>query len=56
MIDLVRPQSDKSFIKKSKDAAAHACDFNRILSRSTLIKLNKYLNDKDLKSTSLMKK
>ena len=44
-IDLVNLQSDKSFIKKSKDAIAQACDFNHILSQSTLIKLNKYLND-----------
>ena len=40
MIDLVSPQSDKSFIK-----SLIACDFNRILSQSMLIKLNKYLND-----------
>ena len=32
MIDLVSLQSYKSFIKKSKDTAAHTCDFNHILS------------------------
>ena len=31
MVDLVTLQSDKSFIKKSKDAVAQACDFNCIL-------------------------
>ena len=45
VIDLMNLQGDKSFTKKSKDAIAQAREFNHILSRSMLIKLNKYLND-----------